>query len=269
MRRDVVEIKTNMTDSFEVRDHRNKAMFRVDDEYLNGYSKLCGVNSTMVYLCLCRHADRHQESFPSVRLMAEKTGVSERSVIRGIQTLIEWNIISKERERKPDAKWLNNRYVLLDKSVWKPKPKSQVPESHLDSQVTETTEPSATDDKSQVPHSHTKVAHIKDTHTKEGKATALQGNEWHTFIDLFKPVNPLFEDFYKNKTERSALDSLAQKIGKDKLQSLLLALPEITGKRYAPKITKPSELKRDIGKLLVYIKQESETVGKYQPKTVY
>jgi hypothetical protein len=59
-------------DQFLVRDLRNKQHFIVDDAYLNGYAKLCGPNATLVYLCHCRHADRHQESFPSVQLMAEK-----------------------------------------------------------------------------------------------------------------------------------------------------------------------------------------------------
>src|SRR3954451_15405663 len=111
-------------DQFLVRDLRNKQHFIVDDAYLNGYAKLCGPNATLVYLCLCRHADRHQESFPSVQLMAEKTGISRDSVMRGIKKLIEWNIIGKERERRQDAKWLNNRYILLDKTVWKQKPSS-------------------------------------------------------------------------------------------------------------------------------------------------
>ncbi len=145
---------------------RRKEKFFVDDEYLNGYARLCGPNATLVYLCLCRHSDRHQESFPSVELMAERTGISRDSVMRGIKKLIEWNIISKERERKADAKWLNNRYVLLDKSVWEMKPSS----------VQQHGKPSRKSDLaksqmrgfSQVAHSDTKDTHsIKDTHTKE------------------------------------------------------------------------------------------------------
>jgi hypothetical protein len=111
-------------DQFLVRDLHNKQHFIVDDEYLNGYAKLCGPSATLVYLCLCRHSDRHQESFPSVQLTAEKTGISRDSVMRGIKKLIEWNIISKERDRREDATWLNNRYILLDKTVWKAKPSS-------------------------------------------------------------------------------------------------------------------------------------------------
>jgi len=75
-------------DQFLVRSLRNKQHFIVDDAYLNGYAKLCGPNATLVYLCLCRHADRHQESFPSVQLMAGKTGISRDSVMRGIKKLL-------------------------------------------------------------------------------------------------------------------------------------------------------------------------------------
>lgn len=243
-----------MEKQFEVRDNRNKAMFRVDDEYLNGYARLCGVNATLVYLCLCRHADRHQESFPSIKLMAEKTGVSNRSVIRGIQTLIEWNIISKERERKEDAKWLNNRYVLLDKSVWKSKPSAtQSPGS----QVPKKTEPSATDDQSQVPQVHTKVTHSKDTHISISKQS-LRGSEVNQIIELFKDVNPTYEEFFKNKTERGAVEYLLEKFGFEKVSRTVEALQEIINKKYAPKITKPTELKRDLGKLIAFHSQEKD-----------
>src|SRR5258706_4816368 len=150
-----------MNKTFEVRDMRRKEKFFVDDAYLNGYASLCGANATLVYLCLCRHADRHQESFPSVESMAKKTGISSRSVIRGVATLIGWNIISKERERKKDAKWLNNRYVLLDKTVWRSKPSDTQSLGEAESQVTNMTEPHAKYDKSQVTHSHTKDTHLE------------------------------------------------------------------------------------------------------------
>lgn len=133
-------------------------MFRVDDEYLNGYARLCGVNATLVYLCLCRHADRHQESFPSIETMSEKSGISESSVKRGISTLIEWNIIEKKRERKGTGRWLNNRYVLLDKKVWKKKP-----------QVTQTPGPQVTGTPIHRSQGPTKDTHSKDTHKYDSK----------------------------------------------------------------------------------------------------
>lgn len=136
----------------------------MDDEYLNGYARLCGVNATVVYLCLCRHASRDQESFPSVKSMAEKTGISRDSVMRGIKILEEWNIISKHRERRTNATWLNNNYTLMDKSVWKSKPSStQQPGAKS---LTATIQV-ANEGGSQVAHSDTKVSHKKEAHISE------------------------------------------------------------------------------------------------------
>lgn len=145
-----------------MRDSRKKEMFKVDDEYLNGYARLCGTNATLVYLCLCRHADRNQESFPSVEMMAEKTNISRQSVMRGIKKLIQWNIISKERERRKDATWLNNRYTLLDKSVWKSKPSTTELHGRAKYQMGPSQVPNG--GVSQVPQGDTKVTHRKVAH---------------------------------------------------------------------------------------------------------
>lgn len=244
---------------FEVRDHRNKSMFRVDDEYLNGYAKLCGTNATLVYLCLCRHADRHQESFPSIEGMAEKLDISRDSVMRGIKSLIDWNIISKVRERRKDATWLNNRYVLIDKSVWKPKPNTQVADSNMDNQVANDGVAKSQIEPIQVAVSDTKDTHTKVTHYKEATQSVAGMNE---LIDLFKGVNPMYTDFFKNTTERKAIEHVVSKLGFEKTKNLLVALPEIVSKKFAPKITKPTELKRDLGKLVLFFKQESQYKNK-------
>lgn len=231
---------------FEVRDNRRKEMFRVDDEYLNGYARLCGTNATLVYLCLCRHADRHQESFPSIETMATKTGVSKRSVIRGISTLVEWNIISKERERKENAKWLNNRYTLLDKSVWKSKPSAT--QSH-GSQVPIKTEPSANDDQSQVPQVHTKVTHKKDTHIKDSKQSLQvkeedsKSKEIQEILYLFqKEVNPIVKRMYGNTSQRKACLELIEAYGFEEVMQVIKLLPSINKKEFWPTATTPNQL---------------------------
>lgn len=155
---------------------RRKEKFFVDDAYLNGYAKLCGPNATLVYLCLCRHSDRHQESFPSVELMAEKTGISRDSVMRGIKTLVGWNIISKERERRGDKTWLNNRYALLDKSVWVAKPSST--EQHGYPSRKSGLPKSQMGGFTQVAVSDTKDTHTeKDTHKKEEISSEYMGRK--------------------------------------------------------------------------------------------
>lgn len=95
------------------------------------------------------------------------------------------------------------------------------------------------------------------------KLPALQGPQWNILIDAFAPINPLFTNFYRNTTERKALLELVEKFGFDKVETMIKALPEIVSKPYAPKITKPSELRRDIGRLVVFVKQSGEKNSKY------
>ncbi len=104
----------NNQKQFEVRDLRRKEKFFVDDLYLNGYAKKCGIYATGVYLSLCRHASKDQECYPSYRKIAEELKISERQVGRSIKVLENQNII----KIKQLGKKLNNRYYLLDKSEW-------------------------------------------------------------------------------------------------------------------------------------------------------
>lgn len=113
----------------------------VDDEYLNGYARLCGWKATVVYFALCRHANKDQVCFPSKKLIAEELDISERSVYTAIKTLETWKIIRIHFQgRKADGSFKNLVYILLDKSRWKSKPsangavskKQHVPSANYD-----------------------------------------------------------------------------------------------------------------------------------------
>lgn len=107
----------------EIRDHRNKEWFWIDDEYLNGYSRLLKPASTLVYLALCRHANKEQKSWPSIELLCEKLGLSNKTVISGIKELEEWRLIIVSRSKNEETKRQNpNVYVLTNKKNWRPKP---------------------------------------------------------------------------------------------------------------------------------------------------
>lgn len=106
--------ENNNQQKFEVRDLRRKEKFFVDDLYLNGYAKKCGIYATGVYLSLCRHANREQQCYPSIGKIAEELDISRSQVIRVIKVLKKHNIIKVIRIGKK----LNNRYLLLDKSEW-------------------------------------------------------------------------------------------------------------------------------------------------------
>ncbi len=149
-----------MKDGFEVRDLRDKEWFIVDDRYLNGYARYCGIYATGVYLVLCRHADKEQSCFPSVALIAEKLNISKRQVLRALETLKEYRIIRIDKD-----KGKHNVYYLLDKKHWV----SQTG----DSQSPVTTSHHTSD--SQSPELVT-TSHPKDTHIRKHKKDILSAS---------------------------------------------------------------------------------------------
>lgn len=153
----------------KIRDLREK-FFQVDDEYLNGYAKLCGINATGVYLSLCRHANKEQRCFPSKKLIATELAISERSVYRALEILESWNIVRKEGQgRKSDGSYRNTLYTLFDKSSWKPKPSAT---QSLGSRLPPEHPPSATQSVDRLPQVPNKETHINHTHNKDSAANA-------------------------------------------------------------------------------------------------
>jgi hypothetical protein len=103
-------------EEFEVRDRR-EGMYQVDDAYLNGWARKCGVYATAVYNVLCRHSGRDQSCFPSGKLIADKLHISTRQVSRALRILESHNIIVTE-----DNSGGKNKYWLINKSEWKDPP---------------------------------------------------------------------------------------------------------------------------------------------------
>ena len=107
----------------EIRDTRRKQMFQMDDEYLNGYARLCGPWASLVYISLCRHANTEQKAWPKVDLLTEELAISKPTVLKGLEKLEEWGIIEVLRTKNEKTKRQNvNIYVLVDKTFWRPKP---------------------------------------------------------------------------------------------------------------------------------------------------
>ena len=75
-------------------------------------------------------------------------------------------------------------------------------------------------------------------------------------IDLFKDVNPSYKKLFGNKTERKAITELVEQFGYEKIEATIKALPGVIAKPYAPKITTPYQLQRDLGKLIAFVNQE-------------
>ncbi len=132
-----------------------KNVYLKPDEYLNGWARKCGWKATLVYDSLWRHADKDRKCFPSIQLMADEHGVSRDTIIRGLKTLIEYGLVTKEENRDEKGKFLHNTYTLTDKTKWRDISKS----------LTATRVSKSLTASSQVAHSDYKDTHTKDTHT--------------------------------------------------------------------------------------------------------
>ncbi|HPP65035.1 MAG TPA: helix-turn-helix domain-containing protein [Candidatus Paceibacterota bacterium] len=102
-------------EQFEVRDLRPKGWFWTDDEFLNGYARLLGTTFSMIYLDLCRHADKNQRAHPSQSTIAKELSLNISSVNEGIKVLEYFGLIKKIRV----GKTCTNRYILLGKKHWR------------------------------------------------------------------------------------------------------------------------------------------------------
>jgi len=235
-------------------DRRRKEKFIIDDEYLNGQAKLCGWQGTIVYNSLCRHTNKLQESFPSIKLMAEQHGVGRNTIIKGIFNLEKRNIIEIKKTRTKNGRWLNNTYILLDKSEWD---YNQVLLKDKASQVLLRTYPSPSQNITQVLLRDTKETHregntYKETHISK---TSFAGKDINSLLELFKPINPSYERLYSNTTQRKALERLVKKYGEKKIKEILKILPKLVVKPFCPQISTPYQLETKLGNLISFYNQ--------------
>lgn len=167
--------------------------------------------------------------------LAKETGISA-STIEDILTYLETQ--HQIRQQK------NNKYRVITVLNWD---KYQKPDIKSNNKATT---------KQQLADTDNNINKNNKENKNTSKTGVLQGIQWNELIDSFKDVNPMYTDFYSNKTERRALEDMAKSWGYDKLLHSIQELPKIIGQPFAPKITKPSELRRDIGKLIAFYNQE-------------
>lgn len=96
----------------------------------------------------------------------------------------------------------------------------------------------------------------KVIHISEG----VPSQDISLFISLFEGVNPSYERLFSNTTERSASCRLLSKYGMEKMTATLEGLPDIISRPYAPRITTPYELEKNLGKLIAFVNQNKNLI---------
>lgn len=211
-----------------------------------------------------------KEDAISIDQFMEMLGLSRRAVIYNLQDLEAKGIIFVRRSRNTEKNNVNVIRFNKDYDTWiigetAPQVEKNRSSAKLRKEKVSSAKPSelvvqnsVKDVQSFAPTKETIQKKTKDN----SKTDVLQGEQWNLLIDSFKEINPFYQEFYRNKTERTALTSLAEKIGYEKLLATVKHLPEIIELPYAPKITKPTELKRDLGKLIAFYKQHQAKLPK-------
>jgi len=128
-----------------------------------------------------------------------------------------------------------------------------------------------------LPSSQTTTKSSSQTHTnnrnKETNTIDIYGGlrpqDVSLFINSFKEVNPSYQRLFGNTTEIKASVRLIQKYSLDKMISTANALQEIITKPYAPRITTPYELEKNLGKLLAFIEQNKNIIKEKKPKIAF
>jgi len=238
---------------FKVRDLRKKDQFKIDDAYLNGYARVCGIDATAVYNSLCRHAEfQTQKAFPSQQKIAYEHKISVRTVRRGLKKLIDYKIVIAEQIREK-GKFRSYLYTLLNKSEWKKITEGQNRPmvdggTKTDSRFTAYGVGPTKDNKEQ------RITNIKDN--TELATPSVAGKEINDLIEKFKEVNPSYQRLFRNKTQRSALERMVKSHGQEKIEKILEIIPKMNGKQYAPVITTPIQLEEKLGLLIAFINKE-------------
>lgn len=78
-------------------------------------------------------------------------------------------------------------------------------------------------------------------------------------MEGFKEVNPSYGRLYAQKPQRAALGRLIKQYGVEKLEAMIAYLPTSNAARYAPTITTPYELEKNLGKLLAWAQKQNDS----------
>lgn len=237
-------------DTVEVRDLRKNEWCQIEHEFIDLYARQVGIAATCVYMSLCRHANKEQQCWPSIKLIAAEHRISTRTVIRAIQCLEKLSVVQVERRKTEDtSRQMVNTYSLLDKSNWAKKPG--------DTRETGYQKPGDKND--------TKPGDTRNTEVTTGTKNKLQVQGPIDHRPLAEPgndeVQKLMGVFYRgnnpslnygNRSYRKAAEVLVKKFGLEKTLRAAKYAVSVSAERYAPTITNPLQLQEKLAALIKF-----------------
>lgn len=100
---------------------------------------------------------------------------------------------------------------------------------------------------------------IKESIHTAAQSAAGDGAMMNKLIEGFREVNPSYTRLYAIKPQRAALGRLVEQHGMEKVQAMIAYLPQSNAARYAPTITSPYDLEKNLGKLIAWAQKQRDT----------
>jgi len=217
-----------------------------------------------LYLQLKRLAGDDGIAYPGSRYLRDRLGISQPTLRKEFKYLLEkgWIKYSGEKEVETDGGkqkiksykivnlWHINNTFYKAKRGERIEPPSQRGE-RIDTQGVKT----------RGERIGTKEEPLKEepSFNKNIAKQSFAGKDINDLIELFNPINPTYEKFFSNNTQRGCLERMAKKFGLEKMTKIIKTLEKTNGEKFAPTITTPLQLENKLGDLIVFIKKESIT----------
>ncbi len=107
-----------------------------------------------------------------------------------------------------------------------------------------------------IPLTQVKLSKVKLS--KDNNTSEPSSREIPLVIDLFKNVNPSYNKWFGNKTQRSACERMVKIHTFEKLKKIIEFLPVSNKKKFAPVVTTPLQLEDKFGALIAFWNKEKD-----------
>ena len=247
-----------MDKEIKIRDESgDKKYFSQLPHYILNHST---ANDQALYWQMKRYSGETGKCFATEKTLMRKMGIGKKSFDKSLKYLLDKKWIKFIGKTEGKTRPINT-YAIVD--IWK------LNILHYEEISSESTLSSkreiSVESKGDKSQKHTKISPrstieeepLKEEHNNKILAEqSSAGSEINKMIELFENVNPNFKRLFSNRTQRGALERMIKEHGKEKIEWVIKILKKTNGMRFAPTITRPTELEDKLGSLITFLKKE-------------
>lgn len=199
-----------------------------------------------VFVWICSYADKNGQCFPTKKTLSKDVGVSLKTLERHIEKLIAVGLLTKEARFVKNRQTSNTyQIMILERGEGG---KNDAPPS-----VKMGEGEGGKNDAQNSTHRE-----LNSNNSTAEETSAGSGADINKMIDAFKDVNPSFTRLYAQKPQREACRRLIKQYTLEKCLAMVAYLPKSNASRFAPTITTPYELEKNLGKLIAFAQKQKD-----------